>query len=38
MTIPKKREKVKKVEDRWVGTGVFEWWLEEYEVKDEGSI
>ena len=38
MITPKKREKVKKVGDRWIGTGQFEWWLLNYEVKDEGSI
>ena len=34
----KKREKVKKVDNKWVGTGAFEWWLDNYEVLNEESI
>ena len=38
MKKPKKREKVRKVDDRWVGSGEYEWWIDSYEVLDEGSI
>lgn len=38
MKRPKKREKVRKVDDRWVGSGEYEWWIDSYEVLDEGSI
>lgn len=32
MITPKKREKVRKVEKEWVGTGMYEWWLDNYKV------
>jgi len=38
MKRPKKRENVRKVNDEWVKTGEYSWWLDDYEVINEGSI
>ena len=34
MNVCKKREKVRKTDDGWVGTGTYEWWLEDYKKVD----
>ena len=38
MKTPKKKANVKKIDEKWVEIGSYSWWLDDYEVINEGNI